>query len=102
ELKKYGLFLVPVGELEEWLAGYHVEASKSDKRAWANAAAQTIQRMGKHEGDVWAFVAEVCQYLSGEAEIAKTEAASAGDHKEENLAAKSNGDLLEASEIGAS
>jgi hypothetical protein len=58
-----GLFLVPVGELEEWLAKPKVAMSKSNKRAWANAAAQRIQELGKQPDDVWAFVAQVGNYL---------------------------------------
>jgi len=63
QLKEHGLFLVPVGELEEWLAGYEVGVSKSDKRAWSNAAAQTIQKLGKQNGDVWNFVSTVGHHL---------------------------------------
>jgi OLD-like protein/putative AbiEii toxin of type IV toxin-antitoxin system len=64
QLKSYGLFLVPVGELEEWLATREVDASKSNKRAWANAAAQRIQQLGKQSGDVWDFVSSVAEYLT--------------------------------------
>ena len=64
QLKNHGLFLVPVGELEQWLASYDVGVSTSDKRAWSNAAAQTIQKVGKRDGDVWGFVAAVGRYLS--------------------------------------
>lgn len=64
QLKSHGLFLVPVGELEEWLASSNVEVSKSNKRAWANAAAQRVQQLGKQSGDVWDFVASVARYLT--------------------------------------
>lgn len=63
-LAAVGLFLVPVGELEEWLADYNVGVSKSDKRAWSNAAAQTIQKQGRRGGDVWTFVESVGRYLA--------------------------------------
>lgn len=63
-LRGHGLFLVPVGELEEWLAGHEVGISKSDKRGWSNAAAQRIQKLGKQNGDVWDFVAAVGRHLS--------------------------------------
>jgi len=63
-LKVFGLFLVPVGELEEWLKGYDVGVSKSDKRAWSNAAAQLIQKSGKQTGDVWDFVSEVGRHFT--------------------------------------
>jgi hypothetical protein len=64
QLRGHGLFLVPVGELEEWLANREVDASKSNKRAWANAAAQRVQQLGKQSGDVWDFVSLVANYLS--------------------------------------
>jgi hypothetical protein len=63
QLKNHGLFLVPVGELEEWLSTSQVQASKNNKRAWANAAAQRIQQLGKQSGDVWDFVSSVAKYL---------------------------------------
>ena len=68
-LKSHGLFLVPVGELEEWLAGHDVGVSKSDKRAWSNAAAQRIQTAGRQDGDVWDFVGGVGRYLSHNATV---------------------------------
>ncbi len=64
ELRAHGLFLVPVGELEQWLADYEVGVSKSHKRAWSNAAAQTIQKLGKRDGDVWDFVSAVGRRLA--------------------------------------
>jgi hypothetical protein len=64
QLRAYGLFLVPVGELEAWLSAYDVGVSKSDKRAWSNAAAQIIQKLGKRDGDVWGFVSAVGRHLS--------------------------------------
>ena len=69
QLRTHGLFLVPVGELEEWLATYDVGVPKSDKRAWSNAAAQAIQKTGKQHGDVWAFVSAVGKYLSSRATV---------------------------------
>ena len=78
QLQTHGLFLVSVGELEEWLADREVGVSKSDKRAWSNAAAQLIQQSGKQEGDVWNFVASVGRYLSGRGPSAAPEMASMG------------------------
>lgn len=65
-LSEQGLFLVPVGELEEWLKTLEVGVTKTDKRAWSNAAAHAIQKAGKRAGDVWDFVASVGRYLSGD------------------------------------
>lgn len=64
QLRNHGLFLVPVGELEQWLATYEVGVSMSDKRAWSNAAAQTIQKAGRRVGDVWDFVSAVGRHVS--------------------------------------
>lgn len=64
-LARIGLFLVPVGELEEWLAAHDVGVSKSDKRAWSNAAAELISKVGQQDGDVWAFMRAVAQFLTG-------------------------------------
>ncbi len=63
QLSERGLFLVPVGELEEWLANHHVDGAKSNKRVWANAAAQRIQQLGKQSGDIWDFISAVGSYL---------------------------------------
>lgn len=63
-LKSFGVFLVPVGELEGWLKD-KVESRKS-KWAWASAAAAHVQSTGKQPGDVWDFVREVGSYLADE------------------------------------
>ena len=62
-IAEHGLFLVPIGELEQWLKAYDVGVSVTDKRAWANAAAQRIQAVGRQRGDVWDFVTRVGQFL---------------------------------------
>jgi hypothetical protein len=64
ELTKYGLFVVPLGELEEWLADYGIAESKSSKWAWASAAATAVQSAGVRNGDVWDFVRAVAAYLT--------------------------------------
>jgi hypothetical protein len=64
-LKKVGIFLVPVGELEEWLAGENINESKANKWAWANAASLCIQSKGASDGDIWDFVRSVGTYLRG-------------------------------------
>ena len=63
DLREAGLFLVPVGELEEWLAGRGVAPSKQEKWAWANEAASRVKELGAQSGDVWDFVRNVGQYL---------------------------------------
>lgn len=63
DLSKIGVFVVHVGELEEWLGAYGIAASKRNKWAWANAAAQAIQSGGRQSGDVWDFMQTVGNYL---------------------------------------
>ena len=62
-LKKIGLFLVPVGELEDWLASENIGASKENKQAWANAAAFAIQSKGPSPTDIWDFMRGVSHNL---------------------------------------
>lgn len=62
-LSAVGLFLVPHGELEEWLSDAGIVESKNNKWAWANAAALHIQDAGAKDGDVWEFMRSVGSYL---------------------------------------
>jgi len=64
-LGKEGLFLVPVGELEFWLSGAGISASKNKKWAWANEAAEFIRTRPVQEGDIWEFMQSVGDYLTG-------------------------------------
>jgi hypothetical protein len=63
-LQKVGLFLVPVGEVEEWLASENLAVSKANKWAWANAAAERILQRGRQSGDIWDFMNELGCYLT--------------------------------------
>ena len=63
-LNGVGLFLVPVGELEGWLAGEALGVPKTKKWAWADAAARRVAERGNQAGDVWDFVRAVGQYLA--------------------------------------
>lgn len=66
KLSSVGVFLVPVGEFEEWLETYKIQESKQrNKWAWANAAAQIVQENGRQMGDVWDFMQSVGKYLDG-------------------------------------
>jgi hypothetical protein len=58
-LKKVGLFLVPVGELEQWLTPEQVAASRANKAGWASDAAEYIQSLGVATGGIWDFVRDV-------------------------------------------
>ena len=62
-LKKIGLFLAPVGELEQWFTPDQVRISRANKAAWASDAAEYIQSQHTTAGPIWNFVREVGQYL---------------------------------------
>jgi hypothetical protein len=68
----HGLFLVPVGELEEWLPQKEIAVSKRNKRAWSNAAAQVIQGGGKREAPLWIFIRSIAEYLKNQTRTRKT------------------------------
>ena len=63
-LAVHGLFLVPVGELEWWLANCGIVASKKKKWAWANEAAEFIRGNSARTDDIWRFVDDVGRYLT--------------------------------------
>ena len=63
ELAKAGLFVVPVGELEEWLASREIRASKRSRSAWANEAAAKVRQLGAQSDDVWAFMRDVAGFV---------------------------------------
>lgn len=62
-LHSAGLFVVPVGELEEWLSTHNIKASKQNKWAWANESAQLIRKLDCQQDDVWKFMRGVGSYL---------------------------------------
>ncbi len=61
---RFGLFLVPVGELEYWLADCPISASRKKKWAWANEASDYIRQHPARNDDIWEFTASVGKYLS--------------------------------------
>jgi hypothetical protein len=64
DLSRCGLFLVPVGELEQWLAHGEVSVSKENKWGWANAAAAYILGAGPRDNGVWQFVKGVARFFN--------------------------------------
>lgn len=62
-LKKVGLFLAPVGELEQWLTPEQVAISRANKAAWATDAAERIQLLGPAAGGIRDFVRDVGHQL---------------------------------------
>ena len=64
ECKCFGLYLVPRGELESWVA--HLmdnSVSKVNKTVWATEAARKIEETGKGLNDVWDYVDGIVNYL---------------------------------------
>jgi ABC-type cobalamin/Fe3+-siderophores transport system ATPase subunit len=64
ELAQFGFFVVPVGELEEWLTGCGISASKAKKWAWANEAAEYIRSNARVDNDIWKFIDDVGHFLT--------------------------------------
>jgi hypothetical protein len=64
EARKIGLFLVHVGELENWLRREGITVSKERKSEWAMAAAVILESHPPGRADVWKFVRAVGQYLN--------------------------------------
>jgi predicted ATPase len=65
DLEGHGVFLVPYGELEDWLMGCGISASKKkNKWAWANEAAQYIRENESRQDDIWEFVRRLGRYLT--------------------------------------
>jgi hypothetical protein len=62
-LRAAGLFVVPVGELEEWLSAHRIEASKEKKWAWANEAVSLIRIVRPQADDIWEFMRAVGAHL---------------------------------------
>jgi len=63
-LAEVGVFVVPVGELEAWLADRAIGASKRTKWSWANEAAARVRHLGPQTGDVWDCIRSVGAYLA--------------------------------------
>ncbi len=71
-LSTVGLFVVPVGELEEWLKDFSIAISKENKWAWANEAARVVKEATVRDGDIWAFVKTIIGYLKARLEAFPT------------------------------
>jgi hypothetical protein len=62
EFNAMGLFLVPCGEIEQWLPG-KVKASKDKKALWAIEAAAYIESNQPCTDDIWLFATKVSSYI---------------------------------------
>lgn len=66
--KTFGLFLVPVGELEHWAPDLMDSGpSKSKKAEWANEAAMKIRQSPERASDVLEFMRDMAAYHVAEA-----------------------------------
>ncbi len=63
KFEEWGLFLVPVGELESWLPILMKGHSRNDKSQWAMLAAEKIEDVGERDEDVWHFILRVYDFL---------------------------------------
>jgi hypothetical protein len=71
EMAKFGVFFVPVGELERWLANLGIAANPKDKARWLT---EMFTRMGADPAlpgyvsadwdDVWEFIGHVRDWIS--------------------------------------
>jgi hypothetical protein len=61
--KQWGLFLVPVGELEWWLPELMNDVSRRRKPLWASMAPARIRANPEKAGDIIGFVSKVAGYL---------------------------------------
>ena len=58
--REVGVFLVPAGELEDWLHHVASEApSRNNKSEWASFAVNRIRESAPQDGDVWEFVRQM-------------------------------------------
>jgi hypothetical protein len=65
--KVIGLFLVPCGQLENWVPYLMQGVSKRYKAQWADEAARRIQDSATKTGDIWDFVRSVTTFLQHQA-----------------------------------
>lgn len=64
DIQRYGLFLVPRGELESWVPGLMEGTSKENKSRWATEAARKVEVNEQGDDDVWEFVGSITAFLN--------------------------------------
>jgi hypothetical protein len=62
DLAAKGLFVVPLGQLEDWLE--EAKISASTKWAWANEAASYVQTAPPQLADIWEFLRQIAKFFS--------------------------------------
>ncbi len=65
--RTYGVFLVSVGELEDWIPDLVSGGpSKKKKAEWANYAANQIRESAPRQDDIWDFVRQIASFQRNE------------------------------------
>ncbi len=65
--RSVGIFLVPVGELEDWVADLVLAGpSKKKKAEWANFAASQIRECQPRDDDVWDYIRKIAVFQRDE------------------------------------
>jgi hypothetical protein len=73
ECQKFGLFLVPVGELEYWASGLMTGGpNRSKKAGWASEAGRRIRLSSEQASDIVDFVRLIGKFQLAEAQKAAT------------------------------
>jgi len=85
DCQRLGLFLVPVGELEEWLHELMRDGpSKRKKQEWAAEAGRRVQESECCDDNVWGFVKQVVEFQQLSARVLATASAHPPDAAESN------------------
>jgi len=69
DLGTYGLFLVPVGELESWLPILMKGQSRENKSKWAMLAAEKIEDVGERKDDIWQFMRTIYNFIQNQLQL---------------------------------
>lgn len=65
--RSVGIFLVPVGELEDWVCDVVIDGpSKKKKAEWANFAASQIRECQPRNDDVWDYIRKIAMFQRDE------------------------------------
>jgi energy-coupling factor transporter ATP-binding protein EcfA2 len=63
QCRSHGVFLVPVGELEDWVPQFTVSGPSRKKKAeWANFAASRIRESAADPNDIWDFIRQMASF----------------------------------------
>lgn len=63
QCRSHGVFLVPVGELEDWMPQLTASGpSKKRKAEWANFAASRIRESAAGQDDIWDFIRQMASF----------------------------------------